>query len=104
MKIFSGKLTKRARDHLKQVCEMLSKIEPNLADMASKSKPTNDDNTKKRKANDDTSSDIQLSNKKSARDLDQRSSDVSSISQREEKAMQSLIKFITENGGKEFTC
>jgi hypothetical protein len=80
----------------------LSKIEPNLADIASKSKPKMDDNTKKRKANDDTSTDIQVPKKKSAKALDQRSSDAS-ISQREEKAMQNLIKFITENGGKNIT-
>lgn len=97
--ISCGKFTKRARDHLKQVCDLLSKIEPNLADIASKSKPKIDDNTKKRKANDDNSTDIQVPKKKSAKSLDQRSSDVSSISQREEKAMQNLIKFITENGG-----
>lgn len=81
---------------------MLSKIEPNLADIASKSKPKMDDNTKKRKANDDTSTDIQLQKKKSAKSIDQRSLDVFSINQREEKAMQNLIKFITDNGGEKF--
>lgn len=97
----SGKITKRAREHLKQISELLSNIEPNLADIAAKSKPTNaDDSSKKRKANDDNAQDHTPSQKKkSSKDIDQRSLDVPTISQREEKAMQNLVKFIKENGG-----
>ncbi len=103
---YRGKKTKLARLHLKEVCEILAKLDPHLSEIASNSKPTtsNGNNSpsvspKKRKATSDLKDGLHIPKKKNARS-NERSESTPTLSQREESAMKNLTKYILELGGK----
>ncbi len=100
-----GKKTKLARLHLKEVCEILAKLDPHLSEIASNSKPTtskgsNSGSPKKRKATTDLKDGLHIPKKKNARS-NERSDTTPTLSQREESAMKNLTKQILELGGKD---
>jgi len=98
----SGRRTKLAKQHLKEVGELLLTIDPNLAELAKNSKPISSSTTtaspKKRKVGDLDANSLHVPKKKNARSHDR--NEAPTLSQREEKAMNNLIKHVEECGGK----
>ena len=100
--IFSGRRSKLAKHHLKEVGELLMKIDPNLCEIAKKSIPGKANNLpdipKKRKGSGALDDLDHVPKKKSSQSHDR--SETMTLSQREEKAMNNLTKHIIDLGGK----
>jgi len=104
-----GKKSNLARHHLKEVCELLAKLDPHLSVIAKNSKrevsanpAENNKSPKKRKAVTGADDAQHIPKKKSAKTYDKQDS-APTLSQREDKAMKNLTKHILECGGDEKT-
>jgi len=102
----SGRRIKLAKQHLKEIGELLAKIDPHLTELAKNSKPEvaskSEAITKKRKGGDVDGSLQHVPKKKNVKSHDR--SDAPSLSQREEKAMKNLIQHVEECGGELILC
>jgi hypothetical protein len=100
--ICSGRKTKLAKRHLKEIGELLGKIDPNLSELAkeplSEMTESNTSSPKKRKTPVNDPQHLHIPKKKNVQSHDR--SDTLTLSQREDKAMKNLLNHILDAGGK----
>lgn len=93
-----------AQQHLKEVGDLLGKVDPNLTELANKSVPEGAEqlknSLKKRKVAADSASSSHVPKKKNVQNHER--SETQSLSQREDQAMKNLTKHILDCGGKPF--
>lgn len=100
--LYSGRKSKLAKRHLKEVGTLLGKIDPHLTELANESIPeTNPKSpiTPPRKRKGSNLDDAHIPKKKITNSHNDRSGPVSTLSQREDRAMKNLIKHILDSGG-----